>query len=904
MDTSTALEASCPSSPSSPTSSSSSIEDEIYDVFLSFSGEDTRKTFTDHLYWTLKAARVDTFIDKNESMSIGETISDKVKQAIQGSRISVIIFSRRYADSIRCLEELVKIMECKRTMGQIVLPIFYDVDPSDVKNQSGTFAEAFQKHKDRFHQVKDKEEKLGPWRNALTEAADLPSEDFAKTDGYQGVFITKIVDEITGKLKSTSSGVATGQDGIDFPLQEISYYTDVQAGLDSRVQEICNYLDGVGGSNDVRMIGICGMGGIGMHDMIQDMGREIVLAEFSGNPEERSRLRVPEDVEGVLRNNSGTRKLMGPSLDLHEPGKPGCSTESFQDMQILSALKLTGSCMHHSTCLARSPDFLEIIELEKLILKDLPGLSVIHRSAAHLFNLNYLSPDFLMELIIDDCKSLSKFLPSMVQLKNLKYLHLENCNLTNDAIPKDLGGLSSLEVLDLSGNEFSELPTLSGLFKLQTLQLDNCKYLQEIPDLPKQLEILEADECTALAKMPDFSDMLSIRDHSPKLTEPIILQRLQKLEILDLGYCHHLKASPDFSKLPYLKILFLNDCKSLSVIHPSLSGLSKLRYLHLENCNLTNDAIPKDLGGLSSLEVLDLSGNEFSVLPSLSGLSKLRSLYLKNCNLTNDAIPKDIGGLSSLEVLDLSGNEFSVLPSLSGLSKLRCLYLKNSNLINDAIPKDLGGLSSLEVLDLSGNEFSVLPSLSGLSELRSLYLKNCNLTNDAIPKDLGGLSSLEVLDLSGNEFSVLPSLSGLSKLRSLYLKNCNLTNDAIPKDLGDPSSLEVLDFSGNEFSVLPSLSGLSKLRFLYLKNSNLTNDAIPKDLGGLSSLEDLDLGGNDFSGLPSLSGLHKLKALDLGGCHNFQATPDLEANECITLEKKARLFIYVENERIVSESLP
>ncbi|KAM1140340.1 hypothetical protein ACFX19_041119 [Malus domestica] len=452
MYTSTALEASCPSSPSSPTtSSSSSLEDEIYDVFLSFS-EDTRKTFTDHLYWKLKAARLDTFIDENESMRREEAISDKVKRAIRGSRIAVIIFSRRYADSIRCLEELVKIMECKRTMEQMVLPIFYDVDPSDVKNQSGTFAKAFKKHENHFHQVKDKDEKLWLWRNALTEAADLAGEDFAKTDGYEGEFIRKIIDGITRILKNTSLGVATGQEG-----------------------------------------------NLMMHDMIRDMGREIGLAESSGNPEERSRLRVPEDVAGVLRNNSGTRKIIGLSLDSHESDKPGCSTESFQKMQILRALKLTGSCMHHST-LAGSPDFLEIIKLEKLILKGLPDLSEIHYSAAHLFNLNYLSPDLLMELIIDDCKSLSKFLPSTVQQKNLKHLSLVNCKLTNDAIPKDLGGLSSLEVLDLRGNAFSRPPSLSGLSKLQVLHLGNCKNLGALPDLPKKSKILKANEFMALKK--------------------------------------------------------------------------------------------------------------------------------------------------------------------------------------------------------------------------------------------------------------------------------------------------------------------------------------------------------------------------------------------------------------------
>ncbi|KAB2629017.1 TMV resistance protein N-like [Pyrus ussuriensis x Pyrus communis] len=184
-------------------SSSSSIEDEIYDVFLSFSVEDTRKTFTDHLYWTLKDAGIDAFIEEEESSRGGEEkVSEQVKLVIQGSKTAVIIFSRRYADSIRCLEELVEIMECKRRLGQVVLPIFYEVDPSDVKNQSGIFAEVFKKHEDRFRQVEDKEEKLGPWRNALTEAADLEGEVFTKTDGYEGVFIRKVKDEITRKLKN------------------------------------------------------------------------------------------------------------------------------------------------------------------------------------------------------------------------------------------------------------------------------------------------------------------------------------------------------------------------------------------------------------------------------------------------------------------------------------------------------------------------------------------------------------------------------------------------------------------------------------------------------------------------------------------------------------------------------
>ncbi|CAL8997786.1 unnamed protein product, partial [Prunus brigantina] len=257
MDTSTAVEA---SSPTFSSSSSCSFDDETYDVFLSFRGEDTRKTFTDHLYWRLKHARVDVFIDEDELRG-GEIIPDELNQIIQRSSISVIIFSRRYADSIWCLEELEKIMECRRTLGQIVLPIFYDVDPSDVREQTGSFAEAFQTHEVRFHGVKDKEEKIQSWRKSLTEAADLEGQVFTKIDGYEGVFIRKIIDDINRKLKSTCLDIATKQVGIESSKQEISNYVQVQVGIDSRLQDISTHLD-VGESNDVRIIGIWGMAGM------------------------------------------------------------------------------------------------------------------------------------------------------------------------------------------------------------------------------------------------------------------------------------------------------------------------------------------------------------------------------------------------------------------------------------------------------------------------------------------------------------------------------------------------------------------------------------------------------------------------------------------------------------------
>jgi hypothetical protein len=139
-----------------------------YDVFLSFRGEDTRKNFTDHLYSALVRVGIRTFRD-DEELRRGKTISTELLNAIRGSRISIVVFSKGYATSRWCLDELVEIVHCRNTTGHTLLPLFYHVNPSDVRRQAGTFAEAFAKHEERFQTDM---ERVQRWRVALTEAAN------------------------------------------------------------------------------------------------------------------------------------------------------------------------------------------------------------------------------------------------------------------------------------------------------------------------------------------------------------------------------------------------------------------------------------------------------------------------------------------------------------------------------------------------------------------------------------------------------------------------------------------------------------------------------------------------------------------------------------------------------------
>ena len=118
---------------SAPSSSTSALRYE-YELFVSFCGEDTRTSFTCHLFAALDR--------KNICACRGEFNRAELKKAIETSRMAVVVFSKSYATSDRCRDELAKIMECNRLLNQRVLPIFYDMSPSEVREQKGKFEEA------------------------------------------------------------------------------------------------------------------------------------------------------------------------------------------------------------------------------------------------------------------------------------------------------------------------------------------------------------------------------------------------------------------------------------------------------------------------------------------------------------------------------------------------------------------------------------------------------------------------------------------------------------------------------------------------------------------------------------------------------------------------------------------
>ncbi|KAF8014120.1 hypothetical protein BT93_H0073 [Corymbia citriodora subsp. variegata] len=139
-----------------------------------FRGEDTRTGFVSHLHSALRRSKVRVFID--DELRQGERISLSLEQAIESSRIAIVVFSPNFAASTWCLQELTKILEIHDSKGQLVWPVFFHVDPSDVRKQTGIFAEIMVRHEEVFGGGGgggDGSERVKKWRDALRQAANL-----------------------------------------------------------------------------------------------------------------------------------------------------------------------------------------------------------------------------------------------------------------------------------------------------------------------------------------------------------------------------------------------------------------------------------------------------------------------------------------------------------------------------------------------------------------------------------------------------------------------------------------------------------------------------------------------------------------------------------------------------------
>ncbi|CAL5195431.1 unnamed protein product [Lathyrus oleraceus] len=227
----------------SPPSSSSNPQ-LMHDVFLNFRGEDTRTNFVSHLDAALSNAGINTYIDRQ--LPKGAELRSELSSAIRMSHISIVVFSKRYTESSWCLYELKEIMLCHRTEGQLVVPIFFDIDPSVVRHQQGDFGDSLRAtaKKIYFDFAEERMEYvLASWRNVLTQAANLSGWHIPKSRS-ESELVQQIVEDVLEKLGSAFLSIT------EFPVGLESHVRNVTDFIGNRLKKVC-------------MIGIWGMGGSG-----------------------------------------------------------------------------------------------------------------------------------------------------------------------------------------------------------------------------------------------------------------------------------------------------------------------------------------------------------------------------------------------------------------------------------------------------------------------------------------------------------------------------------------------------------------------------------------------------------------------------------------------------------------
>ncbi|XP_019936310.1 podocan [Paralichthys olivaceus] len=419
------------------------------------------------------------------------------------------------------------------------------------------------------------------------------------------------------------------------------------------------------------------------------------------------------------------------------------------------------------------------------------------------------------------------------------HLSLQN-NKIEEITVEHVSHLYQLETLNLQNNWL----TTDGLEDEGFEMLEELAYLylanNKLTSAPKVLppSLVSADfAANQLTKIYPYTfghkpKLRSVYLHNNKLTDAGLPDHMfnasDNLEILTMS-SNFLRVVP--KNLPSnLYRLHLKSNKLEKIPAGAFDNLKNLRELYLQNNLLSNEGMDNEtFSQLNSLECLDLSNNNLSVVPK--GLPRnLVLLHLEKNSIRS--IPGDaLISVRNLEYLLLHNNKIrsrSIHPAaFQGLKKLHTLHMYNNLLerVPRGLPRRAKTLMLLHnsISELGRNDLALLYTLTELN-LSYNKLTNQNVHRDAFRK----LRDLEKLDLSGNNLHSMP--------------------------LGLPRSLLVLEIKNNQLNTIPdgALTGMEKLRKIILSNNQLKLNSVYQGAWmELSALTTLDLSANQLSHIPS-----------------------------------------------------
>ncbi|XP_014504640.1 TMV resistance protein N-like [Vigna radiata var. radiata] len=428
-----------------------------------------------------------------------------------------------------------------------------------------------------------------------------------------------------------------------------------------------------------------------MHDLIQDMGRQIVRQEAPDNPGQRSRILDYEDVIEILTKDSGSDKIQGIKLDPPKQAEVKWSGTEFGKMKWLRILIVRNTSF--SSELQHLPNHLRLLHWDNYPSKSFP--QKFHPKKIVVFNLPRSSLTFQDPFKKFPCLTNMDFsynqriieIPDVSELQNLRELRLDHCrNLI--AVHQSVGFLKKLSHLSVS--ECTKLQNfLSRMFlpSLEVFDLNLCERVGHFPEI-----------------MQEMTKPLKIYMINTGIQElPESISKLIGLVFIDISNNRQLKYLPSsLFMLPNVDSFKIEACSKLGqsfrslVQHPSKVNVRpKLRSLNFQKGNLSDEDLLAILCYFPKLEELIVSENNFVYIPScIKECGDLTSLDLNGCKKL-----KKIPELTSLRILDVHHcsdlEEISELPSTVEKVDARfCFKLtkETSDMLWCQVKKGVGGI--------------------------------------------------------------------------------------------------------------------------------------------------------------------------------------------------------------------
>ncbi|KAH9319356.1 hypothetical protein KI387_021125, partial [Taxus chinensis] len=908
-----------------------------YDVFLSFRGEDIRRTFVDHLYASLKNAGVNAFLD-SQKLERGDEISSTIQEAIKNSAIRIPIFTKKYAESHWCLDEVAHM--CKS--NGIIIPLFYDVKPKEVRNpERGVFAEAFEQKKQRYTQ-----QRISEWKSALFKVSSFSGWSTEDTLGFEAELVKLVVqdvfktleqkvtpaEELRPDLSEEDSSEAIPQEIRNEPLR-IS--KSVFINMEEHMSKVIRMLN-TDSDENVLTVAIDGKGGVGKTSLAKAIHNHIYIkfeatcfvydvrhkAQHTNGVTKMQRQILKDLVKfkGKVNDLAHGKILMKGRL---RSIKALVILEYVDDWRQLEALR--GDWFGPGSRVLVTTLDANILKNEYIdFVYKMQGLNKEH--ALQFFSWHAFMRDTPKEVYTD----LSN---KVVDICNRLPLSLEV--LGANLYSRDIGYWNqTIETLEYSSYHdkyailriccdglkseqkemFLDMACLFiGRKRESVISFWEASHLHPNLGLTKMMlkSLIRLDEDDRFVMHSELRDTgrAIVAEES---VEPGKRSRLWKTEEAELVIMEG-KGTENVKCLTYLQqdvtlqthhLQRMCNLQLLWLDGAFLEGDFRemppnLKWLRWENCPLK--CLPSEWI-MKHLVVLDLSfSKDIEALwpePSnIEGPKNLKVLKLNDC--TNLKVLPDLASHTSLIQLELYGcKELRGLPESIGLlTELKYLDLSNCcNLIQ--LPDTIAKLSSLEVLFLSNCcSIRMLPDLfENLRILKKIKLDGMPIKN--LPKSFRWLSCLEKLSLHCcHELRSLPQPVGeLNYLRYLDIHGCS-SLQTLPDSIYELKSLCRLDMAGcKNIGLGPELGDLVYMERLILSNCEAIR-SLPISIGRLNCLRHLNLNHcTSLFRLPEeLGNLVCLEELLLNECYNLcelpQSTGKLSCLRTLEMEENYSLCV-------------